>query len=378
MSDGTPTPRIRRTQWLALVAGATLLFDAARAETRTYVVSMLTTAMNSTDGDCPKGLNPDPKGLFGQILQQRGLPSAQIETILAGDWQSQFSKWASDRGVIDGKPANIYVHPLSVPDPEISIMEGRSGVGFNLDGRDTHEDFVDPITHEKGVDNELSRVLGCFDRLRGTPEHGPVGGVLFWQSVRDGMPAWLIQVSGIDDEQSDENVEVRILRATESVKLNVAGDVQTYMTFTVDRDPRLQNNVFRGSIQHGTFVSAQPIKFFMLADSFVQPEFDLDKARLRLTFSANGSVTAYLGGYVPWIMPYMTYAQSDYRNELSAGINSPGIFYALRRLADGDPDPKTGARDRISATYQISAVPAFFTTDELVAERGKAGSSVPR
>ena len=185
-------PRKRRTQWLGLAATATLLFGAARAadaaETRTYVVSMLTTAMNSTDGDCPKGLNPDPRELFRHILQQRGLPSAQIETILAGDWQSQFSKWASDRGVIDGKPANVYVHPLSVPDPGISIMEGKSGVGFNLDGRDTPEDFVDPITHEKGVDNQLSRVLGCFDRLRGTPEHGPVGGVLFWQSVRDGMP----------------------------------------------------------------------------------------------------------------------------------------------------------------------------------------------
>ena len=41
------------------------------------------------------------------------------------------------------------------------------------------------------------------------------------------------------------------------------------------------------------------------------------------------------------------------------GIDVPGLYWALRRLADADPDPVTGQNRRISVAWQFTAVPAF-------------------
>ena len=39
-----------------------------------------------------------------------------------------------------------------------------------------------------------------------------------------------------------------------------------------------------------------------------------------------------------------------------------GVYYAMRRLADGVPDPATGENTAISAAYFLEAVPAFHAT----------------
>jgi hypothetical protein len=41
------------------------------------------------------------------------------------------------------------------------------------------------------------------------------------------------------------------------------------------------------------------------------------------------------------------------------GMDIPGFYYALRHLADADPDPKTGQNQRLSVAWQFEAVPAF-------------------
>ena len=49
--------------------------------------------------------------------------------------------------------------------------------------------------------------------------------------------------------------------------------------------------------------------------------------------------------------------------EVNISLDMPGIYYALRKMADAVPDPKSGQNTRISAAYWIEAVPAFIARD---------------
>jgi hypothetical protein len=42
-----------------------------------------------------------------------------------------------------------------------------------------------------------------------------------------------------------------------------------------------------------------------------------------------------------------------------------GIYHAMRRVADGHPDPQTGACTSISAAIHFEAVPAFVIRSQL-------------
>ena len=37
-----------------------------------------------------------------------------------------------------------------------------------------------------------------------------------------------------------------------------------------------------------------------------------------------------------------------------------GLYWALKKMADSDPDPKTGQNRYISATWRMEAVPAYL------------------
>ena len=352
-------------------AAAALLCFAAQtaqaAEIRGFAVSLFVPAVYSQDDDCPEGKNPNASGMLHRILKDQGMPEAEIQKILlAQDFNARkYDSLATFRGRINGKPVNVYRHPLSVPDPKIKLMKTKYSLGFNLDGREDENDFIDPQTGEKGVDHETSRVFGCFDRVRGTPENPPANASVRWGYSTYGR-AWLVEVKGIDDVQNDADVEVSVYRSVQP--LARLGEVpQAYMTYKVDADPRMQHNRFRGQIKNGLFVSDSPIDFFMLTnDPRIPPEFHFAQARLRLSFNPDGSVEGFIGGFLPITMIYLPHADYGGNGEFNSGIDYPGIYYAMRRLADTDIDaePKTGARMRISTTYQIRGVPAHLSIPE--------------
>ncbi len=71
--------------------------------------------------------------------------------------------------------------------------------------------------------------------------------------------------------------------------------------------------------------------------------------------SPDGTLSGLIGGYQPWPDYYYYLAV---RSEDQAHVDLPGVYYAFRRLADGELDPVTGERT-LSAAYWMEAVPAF-------------------
>jgi hypothetical protein len=175
--------------------------------------------------------------------------------------------------------------------------------------------------------------------------------------TRDQMQAWLVEISDVDDWKNDDNVTVTMSRAVEPVVRNAAAEPQADMTFRVDPNPRI-HNVARAKIKNGV-LTTEPFDFYMIGDPFSLPEYELRQAHLRFKINDDGSLHGLMGGYQPWETIYWSFASGGSVNEANVSVDIPGIYYALRKLADAYPDPKTGQNTAISASYIIEAVPAY-------------------
>lgn len=366
--------------WVASIAaltGAALNTQQASAsETRQFVVSWVYYAVASQDGDC-KQLNPDSEGTFRRILKERNTPEPEIEKLIAAFPNSVFASDIPNRGVIDGKPANVYLIPTSTPDPMLNLVQGTHGLGFNLDGKDGPNDFIDPLTGERGVDNQFFRAIGCARQMRAQVGQRSVYQSTQWDEIRDSEPAWLVEISGIDSMENDDDVIVRVMLAKQPVTRDANGNPQADITFQANPIERTSGNVVHGKIRNGLLVTDK-FDFYMPSEPRVQAEYDFKDARLRFQFMPDGSLKGYIGGYMDWRAYYASVALAGLAYEALVSYDVPGMFYALRKCADAYPDPVTGQNTRISATYAIDAIPAFIAPLSVtLADQEKAANSRP-
>lgn len=359
---GSPGDRApRRFACIAAVAIGLGITDAS-AETRSFVVSWLTQAVYSQDGDCPDGVEPNIDQMFNRMLVQLGKSPQEIQALMAkldgGSFTAPIYNVLVHRGRIDGKPVNVYDNPTSTPDPRIHTIVGRYAPGFDLDGKDTESpnSFEDPETRERGIDNQYFRAVGCFTTHRAVPPARPLHWQYAWGAQRVAMRSWLISLSS-EALSKDGRVTVTFDKALGPSMLDANGNTQRDQTFRIDPDPR-SHNVFRGTLKAGV-LSIEPGPLRMIGDPLLIPQWELNNTHLRLKLNSDGTLTGLLGGYQSWSQIYFMYATGAWSYESMVGVNIPGIYYALRRLADAEPDPKTGQNMAISVAYRIEAVPAL-------------------
>jgi len=353
--------------WLAASLGlvtAGIAGQASASESRGFVVRWFHYANVSEDADCPHGLNPSADGTFRRILRERGTSPADIEKKMETFPLSMMEAGVGMRGVIDGKPANPYLNPTSTKDPNLFLGEGKKALGFNLDGKDGPKNFTDVETGEKGVDNMFYRAIGCAQQLRSAAGKLPTFPEIQWDMGRDHTPAWLIEISDIDDYQNDDDVTINVVRATMPIVRDANGQPQADMTFIPDPTPRTDGNKVKGKIKNGMVVTTTPFEFFMPGEPFAQAEYRFKDAKLRFTFLPNGALKGIIGGYQNWRTIYTSWATGGAVYEINAGYDIPGLYYALRKTADAYPDPKTGENTHISSAYLFDAIPAYIEHPE--------------
>ena len=338
-----------------------LLPGPALAETRTFVVSFFSQATTSVEGDCSKGVNPTIEEQYLINLGHLGYSETEIaemkkkEDAGGGDIGSIMMT----RGRINGQPVNAYAHPTAVVDPKLNALDGRFAYGFDMDasGPNDPDGFTDPETGQRGVDHQAYRALGCMRTFRGSLKGRPTFWDWAWGQLRDSQPAWLITIEGENFEEGP--VTVTFDRAVEFVASNTDSSPRRDVTYRIDPDPR-SHNVYKARIKNGAVELADPgtKDFRMLQNPLVTPELKLRRLHMRLTLNGDGSLTGMLGGYQSWRELYFGIGSSGTREACITG-DIPGIFYLLRRHADGDPDPETGENSTISTAYYVEAVPAF-------------------
>ncbi|MBY0512258.1 MAG: hypothetical protein K2P94_19155 [Rhodospirillaceae bacterium] len=346
----------------AAMFGLMAASTAQAAETKSFVISWFYPSVSAqgNEKDCPKGNNPDAATNVIRILKEQGKSPAEVEKLME-DFPHSIYKEIAMRGRIDGKPVSPYVNPTSVPDPNLLLVEGKQALGFNLDGDEKTGGFTDPTSGEKGVDNQLFRAYGCTGVMRAEPNARPTWTTIQWQTVQLQMPAWLIEVSGIDDMKNDADVEVRVVQATRPVILDANSEPQADMTFVEDNNPVTKSKV-HGSIKNGV-LTTDAFTLALNGHRWAWSELRLNKARVRLTLGDDGKAKGIIAGYHKWMPLYLPQAEGGAGYEGMLSMDLPGMYYAFRKLADAEPDPKTGLNTAISTAFSIEAVPAFIQRD---------------
>jgi len=318
--------------------------------------------------DCPDGFAMSAKETFLASVAQ-----AERERLQKPENLKEFEQKAYFTP--DGKDfCSVPTYPRA---PQ-RTPQGKMSFGMNLDGTTDGHATSNSCAHQKfqgadgqPVDNQLYRVIGCVNELKThTLTDRPPLQLNYWNVLYEQMPAWLIEISNIEDPQNSPDVTVTITRAFEPPTKDSAGNVESDLTFTSDPNPRW-HNVVHGRIKDGV-LTTDKFEMNMEGDPFWIQEFHFKEARLRLKIAPDGSLRGFLGGYHAWFPFYWQYGSEGWGVDATNNVDLPGFYFALKNSADAYPDPKTGQNTAISSAWLIEAVPAFVAHP---AETGKQAAT---
>jgi hypothetical protein len=292
--------------------------------------------------ECPNGFNPwGPREQFKAQFPEDGTARTVLETHLKREVDGWF--------------------PNTKPDvfPFYEAV-GSVSYGMNLDGKVGPNDFTSP-DGEKGIDNQLYRVIGCVLNLR--PPEGPTA---FFANKAVGEERWnrvMFELTGVDSMANDPDVDVTIYRGIDHLLTDATGN--TIMAGGSQRIDMKWGSKFiqhlHGKIVDGVLTTEPVAKGTIPWSSFQLPTVQkFHDMRLRFKLHPD-KAEGLIGGYVDVENWYMQTVKSESTHHQSYGQSTPSSEYkVLRRLADAYPDPKTGANSAISAALETRMVQVFI------------------
>jgi hypothetical protein len=257
------------------------------------------------------------------------------------------------------KGIETYVNPFAAADPGQPEVTGRIGDGLNLDGKIKATDFISP-EGERGIDNALYRAWGCD-----APFRNPASGTLDLREntqMQEGLYTVVIRISGNQDPMNDDDATVEIGYSPDKIvrdaRANVASDY-SYRIVKSEQYTRLKAKIVGGVVQTEQVDELHVPRIGWFPDQMGDADFH--KGKLRLKIAADGrSAAGVVGGYRNWLdlLSENTFAQTGAEQGIRDHEDAVSLYYALKRNADGMPDPRTGRNMGISMAYRIQAVPA--------------------
>lgn len=289
--------------------------------------------------ECPQGLNPHgPREIFKTLWPNGG---TMEDTILMRQAANAF-------------PAE---HAAQFPYLE---TQGSTGLGLNLDGKVGPKDFTSP-DGEMGIDNAFYRVTGCNTGFRGPDGQVQLFASKFLRNFQ--YNRMMIELSGVESLANDPSVEVTILRGRDLMVLDASGErVAPGGSQRVDaRYGKSLIQHLRGKIEDGVLIT-EPVKEGTWAwqiESNHPRALHIRDMRLRLTLTPTRA-DGFLAGYFDvdtlydWTNGYATHHLAYDR------LDAPEFYWAMRRVADAYPDPKTGENTALSSAITLNMAQVFI------------------
>jgi len=359
---------------------ARLKAAATAPHSRGYVVGDLTFAAYDGDEkiDCPEGLTLTPVESFNALL-----PPEMSAQAVRRDSSGQLPLARVSRGLVkengqaSAEDRAAYLRHNQCTNPEEfptytghKILSHRGpAVGLDLDGQEdskdgkpapgtcAHDDFNGP-NGERGIDNQLWRVMGCAKGLRYNGDFRRNDN----SRIRQGAPNTLIEITGLDDEKNDPEVTVDVYQGADPVPLDASGNVLPGGSLHVREEPKYHARL-KGRIENGVVLTEPGTITLRRLGLARNPPTDitLTSGRLRLELLPDGGGKGLLAGYYN-VEELFTAAVGGIGIAASQvfGYTCPGMLDQMRKFADGDPDPKSGRCRSISMAWEILAVPAFI------------------
>ncbi len=354
--------RLRLAALGACVTAGTLLCITARADdagTRGFIVTNF--AFASYDGgpaDCPDGLNMSAKDIYLQSL-----PAAERERLSKPEAEKELWKllYAPGGNLGPGKRThNRCADPEDFESPPLRTIQGHVADGMDLQGASTanvckHQRFTS-TDGKTEVDNQLWRAMGCIRGWR----HGADIEKYAHDNIRAGEYTILLEITGMTDPRNDGHVQVGFYSSTDQASVDAAGNVLPDASLQVHDDPRYRA-VANGRVIDGV-VTTDPVDVRLKYRSagYVDTDFYIRGARLRLELQPDGSAKGIIGGYYDVETLYDGFIrQPQVVTSVLLAYSCPAVYAALNQFADGYPDPKTGKCSAISTAFRLEAIPAF-------------------
>lgn len=339
---------------------------AASGETRSFVVHWIAYAADMADDQCTQiNVRPDQDAYYA--LLPADIAAAERKEKDANGGVGYINGEMELRGP---NRMNATLLPGIVPDPGHIMAESRTARGLDLDGKRSKEDFRSE-DGRTGIDNQLFRVMGC---IKGHMGHKGFHPQYANESRRNGLVSIIVDISGIDDFQDDDQVWVSVLYSDDPMAKNADGSqILPDYTYRLSEDPQFGFYSYRfpARIFDGVIETEQVDSFQINMGQ--EPELTLFDAGMRLRILPDGSLKGVLAGYQDWHRVVAGNGSST--TEVNYGMTVPGMYNALRRVADGLPDPVSGEFLGISSAYDIEGVPAFLPPEQyaLLVEPAPAG-----
>lgn len=308
-----------------------------------YVMTDLFWAVYQTpDGkeECPSGYNDGPREQFEKLF-----PEGTVRTVVDTQLKQEIETW----------------HPTDAPDalPFLEV-EGALSYGLNLDGEIGPNDFTHP-NGEQGIDNEVYRAVGCIIGFR-----GPDGVEVIFQNkaITDRRyNRMMIELSGVDDLSSDDDVTVTLYRGMDRLLTDATG-LKVMSGGSQRIDMRWGAKLIRqttGKIVDGVLTTEPLAEMIMPWMNLSVPSIHIFRdMRLQLSLTPDGA-EGLLAGYADIDAWYKQLIRNDSTHHLSNGqISGISLRKALGRFADSHPDPETGVNTAISTALDVKMAQVYI------------------
>jgi hypothetical protein len=332
-----------------------------------FVVSYFIQPVIQGPDACPQGTSPKLREAY--LLRQT--PEERARLSIKENAQELERRWQSE--VFGPGGTNICSNPEMFTDrPLLRTVQSKYAWGLDLDsGRkssDTceQEAFQTP-TGEQGIDNQEYRAMGCTLEWRGVDGVAGDQEIGMKQFHASGEWTQVILLRGVNSLENDDSVEMVYANTPDRPVVDSTGKFLPGASFTVSDTPPRNRNVLKARITNGVLATLP--QDIVLTQTWGQggardirgnrTKYDFRKARVRLEFQSDGSVTGMLGGYRPVFDVTQSPGIGGAGSALTAGIDCAAVMSTLRKLADGIRDPRTGKCTGVSSAIRIRAVPAF-------------------
>ncbi|MCB2106071.1 MAG: hypothetical protein KDE14_00165 [Rhodobacteraceae bacterium] len=351
----------------AMAASKTLGFVVPSWETATYETKYY--------DECPDGL-----AIGNDELWWKGLSQRDKDVLTNGGEMEPVDPPRRPMAVLRGpKKEDVCWNPEIVVDPPQRIVKGKFGYGMNLDGTTDgaatpksckHEKFVTP-DGSTYVDNQMYRLVGC---IYGWRKGNYVEAHADRERRDSSVGIILIEVTGVDDEQNDPEVEVSFHATRDVLYKDINGAILPYATFRVS-ETQHYGATAKGRIVDGKIVTdPADIRLPLYGHQMTGDMYIKD---LRLDLPVQGPADD--GPHLGMIAGYYDFdSWWDYTRRLESLLvtgqwSCPAMYVAAKQLADGYPDPETGECTAISTAMNIQVLPAFVVhPDRETADAGSA------
>ncbi len=289
--------------------------------------------------ECPDGFNDGPREQYKALFPSDGQKRTLLDTQLRREVDVWFATAAPDK---------FGFH----------YATGPTALGMNLDGKIGPNDFTSP-DGDKGIDNQLYRVLGCINGFEEGGNNDYFDDLYFPKYRYDRI---VIVLTGVDSLNNSPHVEVTIARGLDPLLTDATG--KQFIPGGTQRIDFLPGASFirhlRGRISAGV-LTTDPEDIAIPWSSFGVPTYEyLRAARFRLTLTPKGA-SGMLGGYTDIETFYVQTIKNHSTHDSSYGqLSQSSLYKALRHVADAYPDTHTGENTAVSSALLMKLVQVFI------------------